>query len=122
MIDSKEFMIGNWVLYNGIPVQVTRISPNAITVSGMSVGTRLEDLTPIPLTDEVLGKIEGFEKSGDNEHWFIGHFGFCLWYDGQDWCMKPRINDHLVIAYCQHLHQLQNLFFSLTQTELKIEL
>lgn len=87
----------------------------------MHVPNYLLNFKPITLTEEILLSF-GFEKSSDGEHFFIGHFGFCLVYDGQDYCMKPLITDNMVIAYCRHLHQLQNLYLALTGKELEVKL
>lgn len=113
---AEELRIWNWIYYYGsLPVQVTSIGQNHIN------GNEYSYCAPIILTPEILEKA-GFEKSGDNEHYFIGHFGFYLIHDGSDWCMKPRINDSLVISYCKYIHQLQNLYYALTSTELTINL
>jgi len=120
-LEPNELRIGNLVYWNipekvGVPHVIKAILPNTYHTSPISVGKH-EDYLPIPLTKERLLKF-GFEKCSDNEHYFIGHHGFCLIYDGDDWCMEPRIDDSLLIAYCKYVHQLQNLYFALTGQEL----
>lgn len=121
----QELTTGNWVNYKGEPIQVTLLGEYGIQskTEDQTINAKFftPDITPIEVTPEILEKT-GFEKSGDGQHYFIGHFGFCLIFDGSDWCMKPRINDDMVIAYCKHLHQLQNLFYCLTAKELQIKL
>lgn len=122
MIQANELRIGNWIRYKEIPTIVLGI--NALDQKYLDPDGDIYDLKqcyPIPLTEEILLKCV-FEKSSDGEHFFIGHFGFCLVYDGQDYCVKPRIIDDLVIAYCKNLHQLQNLYFALTGKELEVNL
>jgi len=72
----------------------------------------------IPLTEEILLKC-GFRMDGDV---FDDDTRFTVWrnaktFDGfiADWADK-------VICEVKYLHQLQNLYFALTQTELTINL
>lgn len=77
----------------------------------------LRDFEPIVLTPEILKEC-GCELSPDNEHYFIGHNGFCLVWDGEDFCLKMDATEPYVTAYCRYLHQFQNLYFCLKQQEL----
>lgn len=79
----------------------------------------IDELKPIELTEEILLKC-GFEISTDKEHFFINYYGFCLVYDGKDYCLKMRIDEPYVVCYSRYLHQLQNLYFALTGEELEI--
>lgn len=76
---------------------------------------------PIELTEEILLKC-GFKISTDKEHFFINHYGFCLVYDGKDYCLKMRIDEPYVVCYSRYLHQLQNLYFALCNEELNVKL
>ena len=61
---ANELMIGDWVLYNGKPIQVDEIFGDGINADycgGEIMGLINEDeLLPIPLTAEILKK-NGFE-------------------------------------------------------------
>ena len=135
MIQPQELRIGNNVNTEFGIAEVIGIYEDVVDVKGVSVidnssenkisiSTRnfdgcveYEKIQPIPLTEEILLKL-GFEKSSDNEQWFIGIYGFCIVFDGVDWCFKPRINDDLIVCYLKNIHQLQNLYFALTGEEL----
>lgn len=85
----------------------------------LSSGTKYEFLEGIPLSPEILKKC-GFYF--DSQMWHINHdflgllsFEFAgdtitVWVSRKDF------------GHCQYLHQLQNLYFSLTSTELTINL
>jgi hypothetical protein len=76
---------------------------------------------PIPLTEEILLKC-GFVKDEL-------HDCFVIWQSESDVAIEFFVNEiHLVgyssaepIENCKYLHQLQNLYFALTGTELNIE-
>lgn len=75
----------------------------------------LEDLQPIPLTEQWLLKF-GFESSRCKFWWNLGKF-----------LLKNR-NTYFgfigseIIAKIEYVHQLQNLYFALTGEELEISL
>ena len=121
MIKAQELRLGNWVLFDVEEVYEQITARRIGFISQANSKGHIHPFKPIPLTEDILLKC-GFDKSSDGEHFFIGHFGFCLVYDGHDFCMKPRIIDDLVIAYSRHLHQLQNLYHALTGEELQINL
>ena len=82
---------------------------------------KFSELNPIPLTEDILLKC-GIEIDGSFGH--IKHFESI-------YLLKPWIEaDHFLlktiggecISKIKHLHQLQNLYFALTNGELKIEL
>lgn len=132
MIDLKELRIGNWVnchfLTTNFNAQVLQMTPGMVVVQDgehkNSYG--FENISPIHLTPEIL-KNCGFEKLQDD-----GSFG-----------MEKQVKikaTHIILSegdrngFCevficgmddvrvQHLHQLQNLFYALTQTELEVKL
>lgn len=80
------------------------------------------DLSPIPLTTEWLERF-GFETHPNfSERWFWNHYGYSMTLaDDGDWNVMPRVDDSLVVAYCRYVHQLQNLYFALTGTELELK-
>lgn len=62
------------------------------------------------------------EKWNDTDHWFIGVHGYCIAFDGNDWYLKLDIDSERIVCFFRYLHQLQNLYFSLTGQELKINI
>lgn len=105
MIQANELRIGNWVR---IKESDTKIQVDADTI-GFSHSVYYQT---IPLTEEILFKC-GFENRKTilgASVYFYGDFTFnelliLNWKQG-------TVND------IKYLHQLQNLVFSLTQTEL----
>lgn len=126
MIDPKELRIGNWVIFDGRHEQILG------DISGPH-GTYPEsgnNLSPIPLTPEILEKC-GFEVYKDNPYWKNPNYVFYHLTIGYE-SFPIAIVDGEIVKYfaCEDdeyswfgrpiisLHQLQNLYFALTGTEL----
>ncbi len=75
---------------------------------------------PVPLDEEVLTCC-GVKKSGRSDRYFLNYHGFCLSFDGDDWCLHTDPDINVIITYCRYLHQLQNLYFVLTRKELEFD-
>ena len=110
---AQEVRLGNYVSIYGKYVKIEH--HDFINDYKYSAIYRFE---PIPLTEEILLKC-GFEKEDEymelqvNEHLsiiWIGYLGLLI--DGS--IIGLIDNDYL--------HQLQNLYFALTQTELEVKL
>lgn len=133
MIDQKELRIGNWVYglesqYEHVPsfFQVESLDEGRINPYCAHDGETwyAKEVTPIPLTTEIL------EKCGFRDYELpiditatrkliiaTANKGTTVFYAGE--------GIHTVSPYsihCEYLHQLQNLYFALTGSELKIEL
>ena len=134
MVQANELRIGNWVKDNANDyfiirsVSTDRLHPINVTDKiGYAIDCLLSDLSPIPLTPEILEKC-GFKLNSISENWEIdlklqGIIGlhsedFSLWIGdksdslGFTGGLKSR---------CFFLHQLQNLYYSLTGTELNYQ-
>ena len=119
---ASELRIGNY--YNQFE--------NTEKVSWSTLKTLEESTTeqlwckPIPLTDEWLLKF-GFEKDGDSfiygNGWLIVdfptvHYSFDIWTFNENY---PTTSDWTEIpSNIEYVHQLQNLYFALTNEELKL--
>ena len=136
MIDIRDLTIGNWVFdgnHTKFPMQITSLSEGYVTMSfpsneGMDWESKPEDLQGMPLTEELLEKM-GFNKVtnirwGKAEEDKITEIVFwpddmiqvqirTLIYANQDSC------NHWHIRY---LHELQNLFWTITKQQLKVNL
>lgn len=135
-MEARELRIGNWVKFEDDgeikPLKIEYIGKDSDGYKGYfahfrSVSCTLEDhfndgdilAKPIPLTEDILIKA-GFEidfdtavdlnKSGLKIHKAGGRWGICT-YGGQ-----------VINPGKQYLHQLQNLYYSLTGEELDITL
>src|SRR5690606_5107604 len=122
MIQANELRIGNIVMskINGISkVEQIGSSINPEYVGGRSLeGNYWENsYLPIPLTEEILLKI-GFVKDTETSYrWYLGEY---FTYDLDDGGF--RFEGIWINPIVKYLHQLQNLYFALTNQELVIKL
>lgn len=74
---------------------------------------------PIPLTEEWLVRF-GFEKPAHS--WICGVFHLSEWDDFPlNWCVAMNKNNAIIFLKLKYVHQLQNLYFALTNQELTIK-
>lgn len=141
-MEAKELRIGNWLECEGKPQSVYAVTtgtdciyPAVAFFEGIDgpAWTDVSKCQPIPITTELLEKA-GFRLSADESERMEGVYIRKL----------PNLGEHDMIALdliagdCaigavdyyeagtakmpQYLHQLQNLFYALTGTELEISL
>lgn len=130
MIKANELRIGNYLTAGGGPIMVDAICDYAnpkfklVSAKSETMGVELpfDAFDPIPLTPEIL------EKSGFTED-RIGRYCLerltiskdsCWWYSID--CTDYDGDTGTVLTEITQLHQLQNLYFSLTGEELDIKL
>lgn len=113
MIAANELRIGNWVNY----LDINGLNPAQIEIDDFinlkEDGEKNFPFSPIPLTPEILEKCGAIVYEFDN--------GL-----GNQYRIKDRlfvIRDGDIVDYgssviIKHLHQLQNLYWCLTGTEL----
>lgn len=105
MIKAKELMIGNLVYRDKRDEPVQMILPYF---------SHLHRLDPIPITEEWLVNF-GFQKTSDerwehnNGHHIVINEGFIYRVPG------------VSLKRIEHVHDLQNLYFALTQNELELK-
>lgn len=122
-MDAKELRIGNLFYKNGI---VVTIDGTSIVTIERHFDTSNTSYSPIPLTSEWLERF-GFEKVGHELGGWWGHpsyptygvtlsgrFSFSFINQTDDDFIDENIS-------CKYVHTLQNLFYSLTGTELTIK-
>lgn len=130
ILKPQDLRIGNWVYFTDFPVLNKPVQVDIKNV--------LEEILehqpswffkPIPLTPEMLGKA-GFEK-WDNGEYFTRvdeYISLHIYEDGRYVFWSGSADDESSFTVIgkdnriQYLHQLQNLFFSLTGKELKVNL
>lgn len=93
-------------------------------------GYDLDELHPIPLTEEILLKC-GFEKEGSYNYRYNNlkiheiNLKSC-WVDASNsehvWYFVFHQAGKMFHIKCKYLHQLQNLYFALTGKELEVKL
>lgn len=117
MIKASELRIGNWIVFDGTQLKATSNIIHSLDEEWFSA-------EPIPLTPEILEKcgfdcgFSGYKKDG---------FAFTIWHNGKEGQDKDSfiIQDNVTqceLTTIKYLHQLQNLIFALTGTELEISL
>lgn len=132
MIDVKSLMIGNWVIYENKYIQVESI--DGITINQEFFGgqicfdIKMDELSPIPLTPEILEKC-GFKKhKNSNEYW-------TFWILPNEWRINQSHHNEPSAGvesgkfywgeeYIEmtSLHHLQNFYFCHTGKELEVKL
>jgi len=129
MIAANDLRVNNWFYRDGHLWQYTEDNMTTVWYN-------LENLEPIPLTPEILikcGFIRNDELSNSKENYeFPKRMGlfflsktvtainettyYNISFPGKHGsCYLPAFNQ------CQYLHQLQNLYFALTNSELEIK-
>ena len=125
-MEAKELRIGNYVGF--IKHQHTTIIESMWEdLIGHSSGSErgIDDFEPIPLTEEWLLKF-GFKEYDKRKNRFITDDGFEIEIQGKNYayCIYDvESAPHLThfIGHCKYVHQLQNLYFALTNEELTIK-
>ena len=80
-----------------------------------------ENTKPIPLTEEWLEKLSGILKQHSVNNYYIFRNNICLRKNlfVQGWSVKLFGEKHITNVI--YVHQLQNLYFALTNNELEIK-
>lgn len=122
---ANELRIGNYYQYAGnYGIVTTRLKGIKINEFGFYSDlddTNLGICKPIPLTEELLLKF-GFKKSNNlNNRYEIEHIGVVMLNNNNCLYIYDYYNEvHVSLSLFKYVHQLQNLYFALTQTELKL--
>ena len=108
---ANELRIGNWVLRNNKPVKIVadKFLPIALETLGKDY------IKPIPLTEEWLVKF-GFIWGSYTHGWKIKNSDEKIIIE-KDF----RLSSGIFNIKIKHVHQLQNLYFALTNTELELK-
>lgn len=107
---AKNLRIGNLVDLYGSIATVQRFDFNDRPPNGLAV----DKGKPIPLTEDWLTKF-GFNKFPNQKKYDTDDFWACSLRNGNEWHFEDL---ECIIRY---VHELQNLFFALTGSELKLK-
>jgi hypothetical protein len=121
---ATELRLGNWVSAYGAEFQL-KIQVNEI------LDIMADEITAIPLTEEWLINLgfvemedavpEGYPSfrppTGRARIYYSDSNGLYNWAVYQD----LHIEDQIEIAHFQYVHQIQNLYFALTNEELRVK-
>ena len=122
MIEAKELRIGNLVNYIYSELDFSLISGLTYEVPQLDEITCFQplydELQPIPITEEWLLRFgfEPFYINGKLTHYRIGLY--FIKFDGEDFYFE--LGKGMIIEV-KHIHQLQNIYFALTQKELELK-
>ncbi len=123
-IQAGDLRVGNWVIQHYTDMvepeqQIKSIGVNAVSTTDLNQVVKFDKLYPIELTPTILEEC-GFEKANDGYGGYLSEYfaggkirlvqsdiSTFKWHNG---CWDTIINS---------LHQLQNLYHSLTGKELK---
>ena len=122
---ANELRIGNYVEYNGIIETCYSIRQSGVdfnrgkTNKGNITQSYVWDaIQPIPITEQWLIDF-GFEKRERFYNIPIKNKGILWVYLEREFCeLGTRCGYSFAEIDCKHIHQLQNLHFALTGTEL----
>tara|TARA_R110000850_G_scaffold27360_2_gene77375 strand:- start:54 stop:419 length:366 start_codon:yes stop_codon:yes gene_type:complete len=120
-MEAKELRIGNWIKYN---FKMQGWNDVQVCANDFHNGFRDDKFVsmnykPIPLTEEWLLKF-GFEKPYFS--WMCDKFHLTEWDEYPlHWIVSFNKNNAVIVLKLKHVHQLQNLYFALTNEELIIK-
>lgn len=119
VLKAIELRIGNYYQENGTYYKTT---PNdIINLIRCEASKTKSDMQPIPLTEEILMK-SGFIKNKYKETYESYSFnGYRIINDKNEYDFLIYGSSVIIAKLCS-LHQLQNLYFDLTQKELEVKL
>ena len=133
MIDIRDLTIGNWVFdgnHTKFPMQITSLSEGYVTMSfpsneGMDWESKPEDLQGIPLTEEIMNG-NGFRFNGiwwrKHEAEYVLDVSIGLAYVQIEKWSDSRIHSRCTCHGVRFVHELQNLFWTITKQQLKVNL
>ena len=111
-----ELRIGNLVTIDGNVVEIYEIAHGVIEIANGMEPYSINDIEPIPLTKEWLVKF-GFEKPSYS--WNGDIFHLSEWGQSPlNWCVAMNKNGAMLVQKLKYVHQLQNLYYALTNQEL----
>lgn len=113
MIQAKELRINNWVNSN-----LTNNYSQASAADIYNINQDQSVVDPIPLTEEILLNC-GFKKFYDI--FLYDRFRFDYKKSYKYWYVTDR-ETNAYLTKIEFLHELQNFYFALTGTELKINI
>lgn len=132
MIQANELRIGNWVYDSKVMKRNMRVRGHLIQLLEelQEHGGKANGIQPVPLTPEILEKA-GFEIVEDANNWHFDQYKIyrvgqlLLGYSGGKFYWYDQVEDDMfsnMFPQLEYVHQLQNLYYALTGTELTIEL
>ena len=126
-MEAKELRIGNFVLLDDCICSVLTILPETALLSSDEENEYFaySDIEGIPLTEEIFATTGIKYRSTGNKltSQYVFNIAGCIFYltyneYNDNWSIcSDKVFGHLIM----HVHQLQNLYFALTNQELKLK-
>ena len=121
MIEARELRIGNFLLFeDNSVIEVRGIHPSGKNIHDGKKWIEVFRLNPISLTEDWLLKF-GFEYEQDGFDGVNKSFITLLRVGGNHSIYQLSIKEIAILTFIESVHQLQNLYFALTGTELTIK-
>lgn len=136
-MNAQELRIGNWVLLKrdfyatkaGQPYKIRNVGVDYLDHwqdMGASDSLKASQVEPIPLTEEILLKAGFKNDSYANFSIKVADYAHLVYSFKEYTCITlsefVTVADHDLNVKCEYVHQIQNLYFALTGTEIDIEL
>ena len=127
---GKQWKIDHWESKNKVSAKPPVHEIDGHKFEGHPLTEEVEYLQPVLLTQEILLKC-GFKYNLDDDEYTIGENDcFSVIFINNPNIIKIMYkqtyigceSDYIIFLKFQYLHQLQNLYFALTNEELQIEL
>lgn len=123
---ATELRLGNWVLSDHIPGSISGNENHPYKISWINGDD--DDYTPIPLTADIFEKA-GFDNYNKlNTRYSLTVMDYCELVFGKfehepngDFRLEVDYTDYY-LPHIKSVHELQNLYFALTGSELEISL
>ena len=122
----QDLRIDNWLIFDGRYFQIDCIAKDAPFLNTEEFGVGVvsyKNIIPINLSHKILKKC-GFKNDHSTFEYADGSNNeklFISWIDGE-YVVELQNGEKNISIELKYLHQLQNLYFALTQTELIINL
>ena len=114
---KSELKLGDWVLAEGSPIRIDELVEGIDTLSVYDDETNeikdysYDELSPIPLTEEILEK-NGWREKKSSEHIAYENGWYELFRVGQEGAWAFCHYDDFLTAI-KHIHELQHLLWAL---------
>jgi hypothetical protein len=119
MSNELKLMVGDWVNVLISPTESKSVQVGIVDLECIERGDT--DYSPIILTLDIMGNINGMEKYGINHDYRLGHIRICLCLNNRfRWVTNvyDLLEDEPIIEY---LHQLQQLIRLFTGKEIEVK-
>lgn len=121
MITANELRIGNWIMFDNRYFQIECNSVHFPYLRTAEFGAGVVDynnIQPIPLTEDILLKCGFYHNEKIEYRLHCPEFPITIDIDD----FGIQISDSWEFGSIKYLHELQNLYYALTKTELIINL